>query len=284
MERVIVVDDEEWVRYFLANGIDWAALGATVVGEAATGLEALLLCDRNRPDLIITDIRMPEMDGVELFRLLRDQYPRAKTIVVSGHDEFEYARSAVSAGVFDYLLKPVSRSDLETVVNRALGAIRAERSAERRREQARKEILKLRDAVVERDSDAHNQPVPGARTKETREAGDADRELSATAEHVKRVAQIVRERYSEPLTLTSVADMVFLNPRYLSTIFKRHVGKGFKEYVQEVRMENAKALLRNGELSVREVAELVGFDDSHYFSRIFSRWTGIHPSVYRNNS
>lgn len=283
MERVVVVDDEEWVRYFLANGVDWVALGAKVVGEAATGQEALLLCDRNRPDLIITDIRMPEMDGVELFRLLRDRHPRTKTIVVSGHDEFEYAQSAVRAGVFDYLLKPVSRSDLEKVVTRALDSIRTERRTQRQREQARKEMLKLRDVVVERDSEVRDQPVPGAQIREARESGGADREPGATADHVTRVTDIIRKRYADPLTLTSVADMVFLNPRYLSTIFKRHVGKGFNEYLKEVRMENAKALLRSGDLSVRQVAELVGFEDSQYFSRVFARWAGIRPSEYRNN-
>ena len=262
MERVVIVDDEEWVRYFLANSVDWAGIGAVVAGEAAGGEQALKICTELRPDLVITDIRMPGMDGVELFRTLRARFPHTKTIVISGHDQFEYARSAVNAGVCDYLLKPVSRDELRTVVGRVLEVIRAEKRERRDRESARKEILKLRDAVLD---DA----VPDTTGKP---------EVSGA---VERAVNIITERYAEPLTLTGIADAVFLNPRYLSTIFKEKTGRGFKEFLLDVRMEHARTLLLRGGLTVKEVAALVGFDDAHYFSRVFLRVTGVLPRDYR---
>ena len=106
MIRVLVVDDEPLVRRGVAQGVNWAALSCEVVGEAANGEEGLDMARRLSPDLIITDIRMPRMDGIGMMNALRREGCKARCIVLTAHSDFEYARSALLFGADDYLLKP----------------------------------------------------------------------------------------------------------------------------------------------------------------------------------
>lgn len=105
MLRVVIAEDEALVRIGIASAIDWKAAGFELVGEAADGVEALELCERKRPEILITDIRMPRMDGLELIRRLRGKFPEIHVLVLSCYDEFAYAREAIKLGVEDYLLK-----------------------------------------------------------------------------------------------------------------------------------------------------------------------------------
>ncbi len=97
--RVLLADDEEEIRSGISRKIDWPSLGFTLVGEAGNGEEALELADQLRPDVVLTDIKMPFMDGLELCRRLRVSLPGARLVVFSGFDDFEYARRAMSLGV-----------------------------------------------------------------------------------------------------------------------------------------------------------------------------------------
>jgi len=106
MIRVLMVDDEPLVRRGIVAGVDWAALGCEVVGEAQSGEEGLELARRLKPELIITDIRMPKMDGITMMNLLREEGCAAHCIVLTAHSDFEYARGALLFGADDYLLKP----------------------------------------------------------------------------------------------------------------------------------------------------------------------------------
>ncbi len=116
MYRVLLVDDELEVRSGLKLKIDWAALGFTVAGEAQDGREALALLGKERFDLVLTDIRMPIMSGLELLKQCAENNPDVKVIVLSGHDDFHYVKAAMQCGARDYLLKPVVRSELTTIL------------------------------------------------------------------------------------------------------------------------------------------------------------------------
>lgn len=118
MIRVLVVDDEPLVRRGVAQGVNWAALSCEVVGEAANGEEGLDMARRLSPDLIITDIRMPRMDGIGMMNALRREGCKARCIVLTAHSDFEYARSALLFGADDYLLKPFRDEEL-TQIGRA---------------------------------------------------------------------------------------------------------------------------------------------------------------------
>ena len=135
--RVLLVDDEEETREGIRRKINWAELGFELVGSAADGIDALGLAQRLRPDVVLTDIKIPRMDGLELCRRLKALLPASKMVVLSGFDEFECARQAVGLGVSEYLLKPISALELGGVLERLRGQLDRER-------QERREIERLR--------------------------------------------------------------------------------------------------------------------------------------------
>ncbi|GLI08191.1 hypothetical protein YDYSG_42210 [Paenibacillus tyrfis] len=130
MYRMIVVDDEAWIRERLVHTIDWGKLDIGFVHEATCGEEALALAGEVQPDLILTDIRMPRMDGLELIERIKEQRLAAKVVIISGFSDFEYAKKALSLGASDYILKPVEDDDLLDVVARCLEQIETDRRKE----------------------------------------------------------------------------------------------------------------------------------------------------------
>ncbi|MFK0522745.1 response regulator [Paenibacillus illinoisensis] len=138
MYRVLLVDDEEDVREGLVIEVDWEALDLRIVGLAENGREALEMAERVEPDIVVTDISMPFMDGLELARRLRERNPLVKVVILTGYDEFDYARQAVSLSVDEYLLKPFSAGHLTELLTR-LRAQMASEVAER------EDVQQLRD-------------------------------------------------------------------------------------------------------------------------------------------
>ena len=129
--RVLLVDDEEDIRMGISRKMDWNSLGFTLAGEAENGAEALELAEQLRPDVVLTDIKMPFMDGLELCAHLRQSLPAAKVVVFSGFDDFECARQAMRMNVFEYILKPINAPELGDVMSRLKAELDRQR-AERR--------------------------------------------------------------------------------------------------------------------------------------------------------
>ncbi len=137
--RVLLVDDEEELRAGIRRKIDWDRLGFTLSGEAGNGEDALELAEQLNPDVVLTDIKMPFMDGLELCRRLKEQLPAVRLIVFSGFDDFEYARQAIGMNVFEYLLKPINAAELSQVLARLREDMDAHRA-----EQQNVQILRQR--------------------------------------------------------------------------------------------------------------------------------------------
>ncbi|MCI7607936.1 MAG: response regulator, partial [Enterocloster clostridioformis] len=116
--RIILVDDEEEVRQSIIRKIDWRGAGFCVVGDAENGEEALEKVEALEPDLILTDIRMPFMDGLSLAERVRQKYPSVKIVIFSGYDDFEYAKQAIKLNVTEYILKPVNVEELTAILKR----------------------------------------------------------------------------------------------------------------------------------------------------------------------
>ena len=118
MKKVVIVEDEELVRRGIVQAVDWQGVDCAVVGEAANGAEGLEVIRRERPDLIVTDIKMPRMDGIEMLRQLRSEGNAAAVILLTAYSDFTYAQAAVKLGAVDYLLKPFHDGELEEAVER----------------------------------------------------------------------------------------------------------------------------------------------------------------------
>ncbi len=135
---VLLVDDEEEIRAGISRKIDWLSLGFDLVGQAENGADALDLAEQLQPDVVLTDIKMPFMDGLELCRHLRQSLPAAKLVVFSGFDDFEYARKAVGMGVSEYIMKPINAPELMEVLQKLRQQLDQQRSERRDMESLRR--------------------------------------------------------------------------------------------------------------------------------------------------
>lgn len=126
--KLIIVDDEHLVRNLLKNCINWSEIGYEVVGEASCAQEALELVDRVQPDVIFTDICMPYMDGIEFGKIVFEKYPLIKIIILTGYEEFEYAKRSIKIGIADFLLKPINDDEIKKVAISIKEKIESERT------------------------------------------------------------------------------------------------------------------------------------------------------------
>jgi two-component system response regulator YesN len=239
----IVAEDEDLIRNSLIKKLS-SDPAIRVMGAAQDGKEALEMIHQFQPDLLLTDIRMPIMDGIELIRNVDKYYPRIRIVITSGYSDFEYARQAILYNVVDYLLKPISASELAGTLAR----------------------LK-----AEFDHPSYGQNMKGAFQQ------------GATPEEiVAKVQSYMRDNFSKELSLEKIAANFNFNPSYLSKIFVKHTGEPPSKFLITLRINEAKYLLiHNRGLSVKEVGEQVGYADPYYFSRIFKQVTGQTPTEFQ---
>lgn len=141
MYQVFLVDDEPWAIMVLKNMIDWNEYGFVVSGEAEDGTQALERIERTKPDLILADIRMPGMDGMELIKELREREIKSQVLLVSGYSDFEYARTAIRFGCAGYLVKPVEEAELIENISRIKKCwMKKIRKRKRKKNSGRKDI------------------------------------------------------------------------------------------------------------------------------------------------
>jgi two-component system response regulator YesN len=148
--KAFFVEDEIVTREGIRDNVDWQGNGFEFCGEAPDGEMALPLLQAAQPDLLITDIKMPFMDGLELCKIVRERMPRVKIVILSGHDEFEYAQKAISLGVTEYLLKPVTAQDLHRVLQRIAAQIDRERREQEDLDRLKSQVEENRTVLRER--------------------------------------------------------------------------------------------------------------------------------------
>lgn len=250
MYKVIVVEDETMVRRGIILTIDWAALNCVIVGEAANGEEGAKLTERLSPDIIVTDVKMPRMDGVEMIMKLREGGCRARFIILTAYSDFKYAQSALRLGVSDYLLKPLRDGDLEHAVQHV------EEQMEDRKER-------------EEEPDT----IPMLRFSTNKKSKN---------KYVESATQYIREHYREDITISTVAGYLEISEGYLSRVFKKETDYTFTNYLAFYRMQVAMNLLKDCRVKVYEVADQVGYSDTAYFSAQFKKIMGVSPSEYQD--
>lgn len=251
MLKILVVDDEMLVRRGIVMETDWDALGCMVVGEAGNGAEGLEAARKYEPDIIMCDIRMPKMDGLEMVEALRGEGNRAYVIFLTAYSDFDYARAAIRLGAADYLLKPFEDGELE------------------------KAILKIRGKIAETRLSGEK--------KEGELFSHAQLGKSGKSKYVAEALGYIGEHYGNPeLGVREIAEALGLSESRLSHVFKKETDYTVNAYITRCRVTAAMKLLNNCRYKVYEVAEMVGYKDTTYFSTIFKKLTGVNPSEYQN--
>ena len=136
MYTMLVADDERWIRKRIISSINWTKIGVSIAGEAADGEEAMALSQKLKPDIILTDIRMPGINGLDFIKILHEAKINSRIIIISGFNDFDYAQKAIKLGVVDYILKPVENTELVKIVKKCIRQIEAETYKNRIIEQA----------------------------------------------------------------------------------------------------------------------------------------------------
>jgi two-component system response regulator YesN len=259
--RVIIVEDSDWIRKGLEFTVPWQEYGFAVVGTAANGLEGLELIRKLAPDLVLADIKMPQMDGLTMIERLKEGGGHCpEFIVISGYGDFAFTRRAILLGARDYLLKPIADDDLVEVLKRMASAL-SRGDAEQRLE-ALFEQQSFDPAFV-----AFFDSLMDESVKRDDFAGYAMRR--------------VEERFDTDIALCDIAGELRVSESTLGKRFKRVAGRTFVEYATMVRIKKALEFLADPACRVNEVACKVGIADTRYFSSLFKRYTGFTPSQFR---
>jgi len=242
MLHVAVIDDNPLVLESLTTTIDWSALDCMVVGAAGNGDDARALLSQKRVDIIISDIKMPRMDGLELAGWVAQIGIHAKIILITGFQEFELAQQALRLGVFDLLCKPLMNSDICRVVRKAIAALQEERE--------------------------HNPRLLPSRAPE------------GASPLVRRVIACMEREYSKDIRLEEMATKFHVSPSHLSRAVKKDTGQGFVETLTDIRLDAAVQLLKQPGAMVSAVALQVGYSDYPYFYQVFKKRFGVSPKEY----
>ena len=260
---MLVVDDEEISRRYVLDQIEWHRLEISTLYEAGNGQEALELIHAKKPDLMILDIRMPGMDGTQLLEEICREKIEISVVCLSGYSDFEAARKMLSSGrVVEYLLKPASADALFEAVTRCLTRIKE-------RELLRGQTIRQVPPESEKPSAEPNCPTLGGGRKKA---------------VVQEAKDYIAAHYMEKLSLDMVASHVYLNPSYFSRIFTEVEGISFIDYLQQVRVQQAKRLLVDPRYKVYEVADLVGYPNFKHFLKVFKKFEQKTPSQYRETA
>ena len=239
---VLVVEDEKLIARNISRSIERVNDRFEVVATATNGEEALQLVDELLPNVVFTDICMPVMDGLELAKRIHEKYSFISCVILSGHNDFEYAREAIQCSVKEYLLKPINDDELFRIL-----------------EKMEKHLLTSQETLEVDETDAFQKPEKIA----------------------ELVAEYIHKHYMDVLELGAIASNFGFSVSYLTKIFTKLTGKTPSKYIRDYRINVAKQLLRNQNLSVAAVGKKVGYPDQFHFSKIFKQATGFNPSEYR---
>ena len=245
MYKVMLVEDEPIIREGLKHYFDWNALQFKSIIEASNGLEGLELARQEKPDLIITDIRMPLMNGLDMIEKLRPDLPYSQFVILTGHNDFEYAQRAIKiGGVTEYLVKPLQYDSSLLAIERC---------------------------------------IDNLKTSKAETTMQHDNELTPETEHdmFSKMEQYILEHIDQDISLPELAERFYYNPSYLSRLFKQRLNKSYSQFHTEIRINYAKKCLAQPENLVLNVCTMCGYKSYKHFVKTFKHVTQMTPTEYR---
>jgi len=248
---MILVEDESLERNSLKHCVNWGVIGIRIIGEAANGAQGFALVDKLKPDIVLTDVKMPVMNGIDLSKKIRQHVPETKIIFLSSYDDFEYAQQAIDLNIHAYVLKPVKEAELLRVVKRAADAV------------TEKALTK-----IETQNSEPSYNLPSRRKNKQQIANE--------------IEKIIQTSYQSPLTIESIAKRLHFTPNYIGTVFRYVKNISINRFLMKTRVDRAKDLLVNSSLTISDVAVECGFSSLSYFHTTFKKETGLTPIDFRN--
>lgn len=256
--KLLIADDEMVIRKGMVS-LDWKSIGMDEVFSVSNGDEARELLMTVPVDIVIFDIRMPGMSGLELAEMVKQKSMDMAVVLLTGFSEFEYARRAIKSEVYEYLVKPVNpRELLETIENVKVRLLR---------ERYQKKLVREHE-----DMEGTYDTVSQVRNQ-----------FSKVSQNVLTILTDMAAEFASPISLGEMSRRYHFTNSYISKKIKKETGYSFLEILNAIRLMNAAMLLAEGE-KVNKACEKAGFNDQRYFSQVFRRVFGCSPSEYRKES
>ncbi|MCR4728537.1 MAG: response regulator [Lachnospiraceae bacterium] len=253
MYRVLIVEDEDIIRKGIAYTMDWTSMDCAIAGEAANGGEGLEKIKELKPDIVLVDIMMPVMDGIEMVREALKEVS-FKTIILTSYADFDYAKQAIDLNVSAYLMKPVDPEELRAAVEKISEEIKKEHRYEQFTEK-QKELENPDNIFIKEDADN---------------------------EYVRYVLDATKKHYADKISIEALSSELGVSASYLSRKFKEATGTSYLDFLNKYRIRQAVKLLQTGKYKVYEVSAMTGFTDYKHFNTVFKRYTETSPSEFMN--
>ena len=280
--RILLADDEQIERMALAKRLVKHFGDSLAISEAVNGAEALKVFKREQSQIVLMDISMPEMNGAEAAEQIRGMDEDCIIIFLTAYDDFAYAKRAIVIRALDYLLKPCDEDELVSVIEEAM------------RLTDRRELKKARDFDMD-GGKALDGGIPGVRGVSMAKipsggaqdmAGGHGLEDAGTARMAlaaETMREYIRNNYMKEISMQDAARVMNYSDAYFCKLFKQCFDQNFTSYLTNFRVNEAKKLLKDRNISVKDVGMRVGYYDSNYFAKVFKRVTGVIPSEYRDS-
>lgn len=250
MYKVVIIDDEDIIVEGLRRVVNWEKYNCEVVATASDAHMGGCIIREHHPDIVFTDIKMPNMDGLTMLAGLKGEFPDLQITVLTGYRDFEYAKRAIQIGVTRFLLKPSKMNEIDEALQ-----------------------------VMTENLNRHQGAIPVAATPSEPE----EKTNPAGSFILNSALKYIETHYAEKLTLTALADKIYVSQWYLSKLLNKYTDKSFSDLLNQTRINQAKKLLAEPSLKIHEISDMVGFGDVTHFSKIFKKFEGVSPNEYRNH-